>query len=281
MCKSSHHEPCKCFRRKPYWFSPFWFYREAPALSNEHDVIHESLETNDNNSEWDDQAVVGVANQFRNTSDAVLDFKTNNGNGTDTDDIASKLRTQETKAQLAAAREGIEREGLKIKEEKEKKEKAKEEASKSRFGAAVGSAAAGGAAGKWVAPSVRRQMATTGNPSRPRMGGKLDVEDEELFPDLAAAGKILEQKEKESQLSYKPLKKTPVGGGASWATKSTKKAEPVAEEAVEPETLEPEAEIAETLSTPTEESSKPTIPVVKKPVMKKKKKDLSTFKPSS
>lgn len=254
------------------------FYREAPALSNEHDVVLETPETNENNSEWDDQAVVGTSNQFRSTSDAVLDFKVNSGNGIDTDDIASKLRTQETKAQLAAAREGMERQALKLKEEKEKKEKAKEEASNSRFGAAAGSAAGA----KWVAPSLRRQMGTAGNPSRPKMGGKLDVEDEELFPDLAAAGKILEQKEKESQPLFKPAKKTPVGGGASWASKSTKKAEPAAataEEAPEPKAPEPEAATAGTDST--EAPSKPTIPVVKKPIMKKKKKDVSSFKPSS
>ena len=94
------------------------FFREAPALSNEHDVIVETPETNENNSEWDEQAVVGTSNQLRNASDAVLDFKVSSGNGTDTDDIASKLRVQETKAQLAAAREGMEREAVKLKEER-------------------------------------------------------------------------------------------------------------------------------------------------------------------
>ncbi|GAX14517.1 hypothetical protein FisN_11Hh020 [Fistulifera solaris] len=243
---------------------------EAPALSNEHDIIAESPEMNENNSEWDEQAVVGATNQLRNASDAVLDFKVASSNGIDTDDIASKLRVEETKAQLAAAREGMEREALKLKEEREKKEKAKEEASN----------AVGGGPAKWVAPSLRRQMGAAGDSSRPRIGGKLNVEDEELFPDLAAAGKILEQKEKESQPLFKPAKKTPVGGGASWASKSTKAAEPaVVEESTEekitgPEPAESEPEVVEA-------PSQATIPVVKKPVVKKKKKDLSTFKPSS
>lgn len=248
-------------------------FREAPALSNEHDVVVETPETKESNSEWDEQAVVGTSNQFRNASDAVLDFKVNSGNGTDTDDIASKLRVQETKAQLAAAREGMEREALKLKEEREKKEKAKEEASKST----------GGGLAKWIAPSLRRQMGTSGDPSRPRMGGKLNVEDEELFPDLAAAGKILEQKEKESQPLFKPAKKTPVGGGATWASKSTKKDEPAAAEEIKEEKApESEAEpTAEAESEAGEAPSNPTIPAVKKPVIKKKKKDLSTFNPSS
>jgi hypothetical protein len=247
-------------------------HREAPALSNEHDIIAESPEMNENNSEWDEQAVVGTANQLRNASDAVLDFKVTSSNGIDTDDIASKLRVEETKAQLAAAREGMEREALKLKEEREKKEKAKEEASK----------AIGGGPAKWVAPSLRRQMGTAGDASRPRMGGKLNVEDEELFPDLAAAGKILEQKEKESQPLFKPAKKTPVGGGASWASKSTNTAEPaVVEESTEEKTPEVKPEPAESEPEVTEAPSQPTIPVVKKAVIKKKKKDLSTFKPSS
>ncbi|KAL7581539.1 hypothetical protein ACA910_022104 [Epithemia clementina (nom. ined.)] len=42
---------------------------------------------------------------------------------------------------------------------------------------------------------------------------------EELFSDLAAADKIFEQKEKSAPTSRGP-KKTPVGGGVSWATKT-------------------------------------------------------------
>ena len=77
-----------------------------------------------------------------------------------------------------------------------------------------------------------------------------------------------------------------MGGGASWASIPTKKAEPAVEEAPAPQ--ESKDEIADTvsdpveeLSAPVEELSKPTIPIAKKPIVKKKKKDLSTFKPSS
>ena len=188
--------------------------------------------------------------------------------------IAEKLRVEETKAQLAAAREGMEREAAKLKEEKEKKE---EHSAAPRFAGA----AAGLGGSRWVPPHMRGGGG--GAPTTIRPGGKLDVEDQELFPDLAAADKILEQKEKEQTPAFQVAKKTPVGGGATWASKP--KVKPVAAPAaVEPEVKEEEAtkdtEPAAPESAPAAATS--ALPsVTRKPLKKGKKKDLSTFKPKS
>merc|ERR1712151_495507 len=61
--------------------------------------------------------------------------------------------------------------------------------------------------------------------SRVRLGAtqKLDTQDESLFPDLASASAIIEQQQKSQQPAFKAPKKTPVGGGATWASKRTTK----------------------------------------------------------
>jgi hypothetical protein len=234
-----------------------------------------------------------VANTFKkntmlvsNTTAAtagVLDMKSFDPKRTDPDNIAEKLRLEETKAQLASAREGMEREAAKLKQQRDQKQQTEKTSS------------------IWIAPSLRASAI-----SRTRMGTtsqKLDVQDEQLFPDLAAADKILEKKEKDDAPKFKVVKKTPVGGGASWASKAsttTKKSEPI----VEAETVVVQESAAElnVASSPVEESElvvKEEIvassnvsaavdtavveaangqPPAKKIVTKKKKKDLTTFK---
>jgi hypothetical protein len=152
----------------------------------------------------------------------VLDYKSvapRMGSG---DGIAEKLRLEETKAQLAAAREGMEREAQKLREEQERKDQ-EAAARQQRLSSAVGATSVGGA--KWLPPHLRAGAAGSSIASasgRTSMtGGKLDVQNEELFPDLASADKILEQKEKEHHTAFKIPKKTPVGGGANWASKAT------------------------------------------------------------
>jgi hypothetical protein len=287
---------------------------DAPALSTDqdpHSILSPAGESKisfdsnakdaDSAEHWDDEAlaastfrrnVVAVSSSTAPTA-GVLDMKSMDIKRTDPDSIAEKLRVEETKAQLAAAREGMEREAAKLKEERERKEQAKLDAEKSRFGAAASAAASG----TWVAPHRRI------NPSAPslmsnRMSNssanqKLDVQDEELFPDLAAADKVLEKKEKSQAPIFKIAKKTPVGAGATWASKTTTStttpapALPKPSEAssnldatkTDPVTAEPElakeSEVNATVSVPVAE------PAIKKTVVKKKKKDLSTFKPGS
>ena len=129
--------------------------------------------------------------------------------------------------------------------------------------------------------------------------GKLDTQDESLFPDLASADAIIEQ-QKSQQPAFKIPKKTPVGGGATWGSKLKKANEArkaqqngSAQESstqdepkpVESTKDEPPATEAAPAPAPSNEPSKETAPapVAKAPIKpkKKKKKDLSTFKPSS
>jgi hypothetical protein len=214
----------------------------------------------------------------------LMDMKAFDPKRNEQDNIAEKLRVEENKAKLAAAREGMEREAQRLKEEQEKKT-----AVASRFaGAAEG---IGGAGGKWVPPHMRagalpkiRMGVGGGNPN------KVDTQDENLFPDLAAADAIIEQ-QKQQQPAFKMAKKTPVGGGASWASKPKLESKPKVE--TKPETPkkevqpqpEPAPEPAPPAPVPPTEKPKPAEKAesspakpVAKPLGKKKKKDLSAFK---
>jgi hypothetical protein len=207
-------------------------------------------------------------------------------------DIAEKLRVEETKAQLAAAKAGMEKEAQRLKEEKElKKQGGFQEVvtnNKPRFGAAAAGMAGGS---KWLPPHMR--SGGGGLSSMPsRFAGasqKVDTQDENLFPDLAAASAILEQQKQ--QPAYKAPKKTPVGGGATWGNRpklnlASKKVDtekpavpepkpevkPVETKSAEPEPAAQPAKTAEPAAAPAAAPIKPK---------KKKKKDLSTFKAAS
>ncbi len=253
-------------------------------------------------AQWDDEALAAktrkgaavVVTAGATTKDLVvetkaLSLKTHTA-GNEQEVIAKKLRVEETKAKLAAAREGMEREAQRLKEEKEKKEEA---AASSRFGAA----ATAGSGGKWVSSRVRNGM---GAGWGSRMGAsatqKVNTEDENLFPDLAAADAILE-KQKAEQPAYKAPTKTPVGGGATWGASAAPKTrpklnlkkkttpaeeEPKVEEAPAPAPAPEEPKVEEPPVEPTPapaeaEAPAPAAPAPLKPKKKKKKKDLSTF----
>ncbi|VEU41023.1 unnamed protein product [Pseudo-nitzschia multistriata] len=285
---------------------------DAPALSNTADLVpttgalpleKDAKVANDDN--WDDEAL--AANTMRKgaavvvpagvtTKDLVvetkaLSLKTNTG-GNEQDDIAEKLRVEETKAKLAAAREGMEREAQRIKEEKEKKE---EKAASSRFGAAAASG------GKWVPSRARAAgggLSSIGWGSKMASQQKVDTEDENLFPDLAAADAILE-KQKAELPAYKAPTKTPVGGGATWGAPAAPKTRPklnLKKKAVVEETPVTTEKAAKTEEAPVTEEASPEpaaeepapeaaapveaaapAPAPIKPKKKKKKKDLSTF----
>ena len=243
----------------------------------------------------------------------LLDMKSLDLKGNEEEQIAEKLRIEENKNKLAAAREGMEREAQRIKEEKEKKEQEAAEKASNRFGAAAASVG-GASGGKWVPSRLRDGGASRwGAAASGGFGGasqKVDTEDQELFPDLAAADAMLE-KQKQDQVAYQPPKKTPVGGGASWASSTAKpatrpklnlkpKAKPAEEESTTatpddaPAPTEPASEPAEAAPAPAEDSPVPApaaesvpatsttasstaAPAPIKPTKKKKKKDLSTF----
>ena len=88
------------------------------------------------------------------TASELLDMKALDLNRSEEGNIAEKLRVEDIKAQLAAAREGMEKEAQRIKDERDKKEKEKQDAAnnKPRFGAAAAGMAGGG---KWVPRHMR------------------------------------------------------------------------------------------------------------------------------
>ena len=233
--------------------------------------------TSQNGEQWDDEAVTASTSRKTNVAAVeVLEMRAIDPRRKNhQESIAEKLKIEETRAQLAAAREKqeqTEREAARLQQEKREQAEQKAASVAPRFGAAAASLGGGS---KWVPPHMRGARGPSLSSGPPR---KMDVQDTELFPTLAAAEKILEEKEKQSKPVFKVPKKTPVGGGASWASKSTPKPAPkteVAKADVKTDsTSAPKAE-AKKESTPAVPSVAPS--VSRKP-MKKKKKDLSTFK---
>jgi len=280
----------------------------------------------DDEAQWDDEALaaktsrkgMAVAVPFGVTTKELAETKAlalkTNTSGNEQEDIAEKLRVEETRAKLAAAREGMEREAQRIKEEKEKKEL---EATNSRFGnAAAGlSSSAAGGGGKWVPSRLRvggEKVASGGWGTKSSHQKKVDTEDENLFPDLSAADAILE-KQKQEQSAFKAPKKVPAGGGATWGASTApatrpklnlKKKTPIEPPKVEeespanggnPSKIEETPTVVEevksvvanpalaneepALASPPAESCSPAdaAPAPIKPKKKKKKKDISTF----
>lgn len=251
--------------------------------------------------QWDDAALAAATTKTLSVTAGgataeLLDMKALES--TESHNIAERMRVEETKAALQAARDGMEREAARIKEQQEKKKETGKPApaaaastsgsTSGRFGAAAASlndSNGGGMGAKWVPPHLRSGGGGVSGlrSSREKTPGsqKLDTQDESLFPDLASADKILE-KEKQQGPAYKVPKKTPVGGGATWGSRAAIK------NSVVPATAPPKEETKElsTKEEPTVEPPKVEAPapepkasagagVVKK---KKKKKDLSTFK---
>ncbi|CAJ1942590.1 unnamed protein product [Cylindrotheca closterium] len=270
---------------------------DAPALSTVNDPAAITdlpnaaetvvAETNESNEHWDEEKLAAKTTKKAAVATAptaeLLDMKALDMKGSEQDGIAEKMRIEQTKAQLAAAKEGMEREAQKLKEEREKKEEDGATRNKPRFGAAAAGLASSGS--KWIPRHMRMEPGAMPRGLGGMMGAqnrKLDTQDEQLFPDLKAADAILEQKKEEERPAYSAPKKTPVGGGATWGSKP--KLKKAAEPKPEPAKAEPEPAKEEPAST---EEAKPDpaaaaaalaakAPI--KPKKKKKKKDLSTFK---
>jgi len=222
------------------------------------------------------------------------------------DDVAEKMRLEETKAALEAARIGMENEGKRLKEEEERK--------KQGVVAPVVVSSGGDTKGKWVPVHLRgKPSAALGN-SRLMMSkarGKSampNTGDEMDFPDLGSANAAIEaQKKAEKERKEKDRQRAaakPFGiktWGASRPAASvappvrkkleikpaTKQMPPPAAPKVETSSTEPEPTKPEVKSTsdpapapvPTPAPAPAPAPTLKK--KKKKKKDLSTFKSSS
>lgn len=273
-------------------------FSDAPALSEESTAILESaasgtsLSTPDA-SQWDEQQLPSKTSVICKDKE-ILDVKTlSDATEEASNSIQERLKLEETKAALQAARDGMEREAQRLKEQEENKGTTEPASGSGRFSAAaqnVSASGEGGGAGKsWVPPHLR--AGTAASLTRRAGGGggmssfqKVDTKDETLFPDLNTADKILEQEKKAE--AYKPPKKTPGSWAAARASGTLKK--PAAAPAPVPKVEEP------VVSTKEEEAPKPDplpVPVVDPPAptptksmpvkKKKKKKDLSTFKPSA
>ena len=188
----------------------FVIFSDAPALSTDNDAaaaasaaanapdagIIVNADATSESEQWDDEAMAATMAQKKaiastaNSTTELLDMKALDLKRSEQGDIQEKLRVEANKAKLAAAREGMEKEAQRLKEEKEKKEQ-QASSSKPRFGAAAaGMGAPGAGGGKWLPPHLRGGGASLSS----QMGGgisggfgqKLDTEDENLFPDLAA-----------------------------------------------------------------------------------------------
>jgi hypothetical protein len=275
------------------------FVSDAPAISDiERSTIDTAIVDNEA-SQWDDEALAAaststahaIALTSTGTSNAaeLLDIKALEIKGQD--DIAERMRLEETKAALAAAREGMEREGqrLKLKEEEEKKK-----GPSGRFSSAA-AVETSFQSSNWVPP--HRRSGASSSLGRGRASQKLDTQDESLFPDLKEADKILQQEKKhDAAVVYKVPKKTAVGGGATWGsrpvvpkTAPAPKQEtgagppapaPVVVAPAPPVVAQPApAPLVAPIVAPTTTLADPKLSVGAGLKKKKKKKDLSTFKP--
>lgn len=203
----------------------------------------------------------------------------------DQDDIAERMRIEETKKKLAAAREGMEKEAQRLQEEKEAKEakkREKMEAQSKRFGAAAASISSSGV-GTWV-PSFKREAMS----AAPRFQAaasatgyqrKVDMNDEELFPDLATAGKLIQEAEEKKAANAAAAAAANRAKALASKPKVDTNPEPVQdvseekeEKETKPSTVDVTADVPS--STPAVASTQATTAIKKK----KKKKDLSDRK---
>ena len=162
----------------------------------------------------------------------LLDMQALNAKRNVQDDVAERLRIEETKAALARAKEGMAKEAERLaadKAEKEAQAAARSDGGGASGGSALGGAIGGGGGGKWV-PSFRSTgSSSSGVGSNIRgpasMGGgvgigagmgfqkSVDLSSEELFPDLAVADQILAEKEKQLKAEQDRMASTPQSTG--------------------------------------------------------------------
>jgi hypothetical protein len=251
--------------------------------------------TNDDTGDWDESAVASkVAKPGPNTAAngpaEIKDMRAFVSQRSEQDDIAERLRVEETKQKLAAAREGMEKEAQRLKEEKSTKETKKQENSQpsNRFGQAAANIGGGASGGKYVPAHLRNRSAPVSGPGPigSRFGAaasatgyqkKVDTNDEELFPDLATADKLIQDEENQklanAAAAAKANRAKAIASKPRWGIRAEKKDEsPIVEqEKAEPKEVQAEAPTPAATATS-------AAPVPKK--KKKKKKDLSTFKSS-
>mmetsp|Transcript_36085 Transcript_36085/g.52903 ORF Transcript_36085/g.52903 Transcript_36085/m.52903 type:complete len:337 (+) Transcript_36085:34-1044(+) len=264
--------------------------------------------TENSTDEWDD-GIPGTKNPAVITSNTgaaaseLLDMKALEEKRREQDDVAERMRIEENKSKLQAAKDGMERQAKQMEAEKIAKQE------KQQFSQQTSAKPSDG--GKWI-PSYKRSGPTGGLAARMSAMGmtsssvgsgaiprKVDTQDNSAFPDLASAAEISKEKEAFKPAYVLPKKKKPTGvpawgasktGGKPVKAKQTQKSVEKKETAPAPSApVEVEkapatsAPVTTTVSTPapkadsTSTAAPTPAPVVRK---KKKKKDLSTFKSS-
>mmetsp|Transcript_24868 Transcript_24868/g.71917 ORF Transcript_24868/g.71917 Transcript_24868/m.71917 type:complete len:354 (+) Transcript_24868:60-1121(+) len=219
----------------------------------------------DAGEEWDDAKITkgGAIAVGAGATTELLDMKALQKKRNEEDDIAERMRVEETRAQLAAAKEGMAKQAERLKEAKEAKKNgtgggagAGPSAGGSRFGAAAASIGGGGGVSgaggksKWVPPHMRGAGSAIRGPASMPMGGgpgmggssrfgnvntsggpfqrQVDVADENLFPDLATADTIIQQQEEQQKKMKAAVapKRKPAAGGSAWGAKPKAAATP-------------------------------------------------------
>jgi len=164
----------------------------------------------------------------------LLDMQALNAKRNEQDDVAERLRIEETKEQLARAKEGMAKEAERMEAAKANKGA---QAGARFAGARGGSSALGGggggsSGGKWIPSHMRNTGGAAIGGPRFGMSGirgpasmdgsgvqkPVDTANEELFPDLAAAENIIAEKEKQVKDKKERLAgRAPVGWGGAAA----------------------------------------------------------------
>ncbi len=165
------------------------------------------------NDDWDEsQAAAWGSNAATNNSGSdskvseLLDMQALQVKRNEEDDVAERLRVEETKAQLARAKEGMAKEAERLAAEKAEKE------AKAAQRKAAASEATGG---RWVPAHMRNSGGAVSVG-----GGGLSSTNEELFPDLAAADKILADKEKQEEEERKRIANSqPIRAPSGWGSR--------------------------------------------------------------
>lgn len=273
------------------------------TIINNESVVQSSDKKSDEG--WEEATInrVNVVSN-KNSVTELLDMNALEERRREQDDVAERMRVEETRAALEAARIGMEKEAQRLKDEEEKKK---------QTSAAPVSSDGGDKSGKWVPVHLRGNPSAALGNSRMMMSkarGKSsipDTGDEMDFPDLGSANAAIEaqkkaekeRKEKERQRATAKssgiknwgVSRPSIGGAPPVRKKleiksATKQSSPPAPPKVEPPTPTPTSEPVppkvekDPVSTPAASASAPApAPALKK--KKKKKKDLSTFKASA
>jgi hypothetical protein len=202
---------------------------DAPEISADKNVTASGAGAeaglNSGDDQWADTQVTWGSNNATSSSSGadskvaeLLDMQALSLKRNEQDDVAERLRIEETKAKLARAKEGMAKEAERLAAEKAEKEAkaAARAAGKTGMGggsSALGGGGGGGPGGKWVPSHMRSAGGGVGGAGGSRFGmgsaargpasmdgsgfqKPVDMGSEELFPDLASADKILAEKEK-------------------------------------------------------------------------------------